>query len=116
MNWYKMSQKTIDLWLDDERDPQNIVIQEAFGSSGNEIWVKTVEEAKKYILGQNVGSISFDNDLGVEEEGYDLAKWIEEMAYYHKIPEIKWKIHSRNPIAAQRIKNCMENADKYWQS
>lgn len=114
MNWYKKAQKTIDLWLDDERDPTNPKIQQQFGAKDNEIWVKTVPEAIKYISQGNVASIAFDNDLGTKEEGYDLAKWIEGKAYNKEISRLRWSIHSQNKPAALRIEKAMENADKYW--
>jgi len=113
MKIIKIAQK-IELWLDDERDPKNTQIQKDFSAKGSEIWVKNVPEAIQYLSKGNVSSISFDNDLGVELEGYDLAKYIEEMAYYNKIPKLTWKIHSKNPTAALRIQQAMINADRYW--
>lgn len=118
--WEKKNKKTpsmsqgISLWLDDQRDPQNSFIQREFGATGQEIWIKTVDEAKQYIMQGNVASISFDNDLGNDQEGYDLAKWIEEKAYYAEIPRLKWSVHSQNTVQSSKIKQAMENADKYW--
>jgi hypothetical protein len=114
MNWYKKAQGTIRLWLDDERDPKDINIQENFGARGDEVWVKTVEEAINYLLKGNVGFVSFDNDLGVEKEGRHLANWIEEQAYHKKIPKLEWRVHSKNVAGKQQIIDAMTNADKYW--
>lgn len=103
------------LWLDDQRDPSDPFIQKSFGAQGSEIWVTTVEEAQIYIKNGNVIGISFDNDLGQgKKEGYDLAKWIEEKAYFKKIPRLQWKIHSQNPKQRDRIRQAMENADGFW--
>ena len=82
-----MAQTGIKLWLDDNRDPKDPKIQNLFGSTGDEVWVKTMDEAIKYILQGNVEFISFDHDLDNEGEnpsektGYDLANWIEEKAF-----------------------------------
>lgn len=117
MNWYKKALKMeqpIELWLDDNRDPKDPVTQKLFGSKGTEVWVKTVSEAKQHLLESNVISISFDNDLGQTEEGYDLAKWIEERAYHKELPGLNWNIHSKNISASPRIEQAMRNADKYW--
>jgi hypothetical protein len=114
MNWYKKAQQNIELWLDDERDPKDSKIQKQFGANGTEIWVKSVPEAIKYLSYGNVSYISFDNDLGTVEEGYDLATWIERKAYNKEIPKLSWNIHSQNPSASLRIEQAMKNADKYW--
>jgi len=114
MNWYKTSQSKIRLWLDDKRDPKNPKIREKYKSSGDEIWVKTVEEAKAYLEQGNVSYISFDNDLGLPLEGRHLANWIEEKAYNNEIPRLEWRVHSQNPKGAEQIKQAMQNADKYW--
>ena len=114
MNWYKMSQANIELWLDDERDPKNPQIQRDFGAKGTELWVKTVPEAIKHLSIDNVTFISFDNDLGTDLEGRDLAKWIEEKAYYKELPKLGWNVHSKNPVAAVEIQKAMSNADNYW--
>lgn len=106
--------KKIELWLDDERDPNDPSIQEDFHSRPGMVWVKTVPEAKKYLIQKNVDFISFDHDLGQPESGYDLAKWIEEESYFGHLPRIKWTIHTQNPSGARNIIMAMKNADKFW--
>jgi len=113
MNIYKLA-SGVRLWLDDVRDPQNRQIQREFGAKGDELWVKTVEEAKKYLIIGNVTFISFDNDLGLSEEGGDLAKWIEEKAFHKELPKMDWTVHSKNPVGAKNIYMAMMNANKYW--
>ena len=106
----------IRLWLDDERDPKDPKIQQQYKAVGNEIWVKTVEEALPYFQSGNVEYISFDNDLGEgNTEGKKLAEWIEEQAYYKKIPRIQWMVHSQNPAAAKEILRAMQSADRFWE-
>lgn len=119
MSWYKTSQTGISLWLDDNRDPSDPKIQELFGALGNEVWVKTVDEAINYINQGNVDFISFDHDLDnngelLEKTGYELAKFIEEGAFDGSISKIGWNVHSRNPIGAQKIVDAMTNADRFW--
>jgi hypothetical protein len=60
--------------------------------------------------------VSFDHDLGDSDEltGYDIAKWIEEKAFNGEISRFTWAIHSANPVGRVRIKQAMQNADKFW--
>lgn len=97
--------KQMRLWLDDVREKPGLRY---------DTHVKTVHEAKGYIMSGKVVAISFDHDLGTEETGYDLAKWIEEQAYHGKVQRISWDIHSANPVGAANIRAAMKNADKYW--
>ena len=59
----------IKLWLDDERDPKNPIIQNLFGAEGDEVWVKTAYAAIQYLRQGNVESISLDHDLGLPSAG-----------------------------------------------
>ena len=94
------------LWLDDLR-PMPF---------GYDIHVKTAEETIKLLEKGDVVYISFDHDLGEEENGtgYDVAKWIEEAAFNKLIPQLKWKIHSANPVGEKNIKLAMDKADEFW--
>ena len=123
MTWYKKSQAGgIKLWLDDNRDPKDPEIQRLYGAQGDEIWVKTVEEAKQYIMTGGVEFISFDNDLDEIEgasnplatEGRALANWIEEEAYHKRLNPIGWNVHSKNPEGAKAIVAAMTKADEFW--
>lgn len=113
---YFIENNLINLWLDDERDPTDPVIKEKFGSKGNEIWVKTPEEAINLLKTGDVVSISFDHDLSLPEpeNGYKVAKWIEEKAFKQEIPKLNWKVHSANPTGSRNITLAMQNADKFW--
>lgn len=93
------------LWLDDVR-------------TAPKGWthVKTVEEAMIHIKGGHVSEISFDHDLGTEQTGYDLAKWIEQGAYNKTIGKLNWTIHSANPVGKKNIERAMINAQKFWQA
>jgi hypothetical protein len=116
MNWYKKAQK-IRLWLDDDRDPTDPNIQNLFGAVGDELWVKNSAEAISWLETGKVGWISLDNDLGdikINGEGYDVAKWIEEQAYYGKIERIKCRVHTQNVGKQDQIYQAISNADEYW--
>jgi hypothetical protein len=106
--------QNIELWLDDERDPKDPFIIQNFGSNPNMVWVKNVPEAKTIIQNGSVASISFDNDLGLPEEGYHLAKWIEEQAFNGTLSPMQWRIHSKNSAASKEILMAMQNADRFW--
>ena len=94
------------LWLDDVRE------------SPNKGWqcVKTGEEAIELLKQGTVDSISFDHDLGDGISGYDVAKWIEEMAAHGGMERIVWRIHSANPVGQKNIEAAMNAADRFWQA
>lgn len=110
-NWLE---NKIEIWLDDERNPEDSYIIDNFNSRKNMVWVKTIEEAIELIKNKEVDFISFDNDLGYEKEGKHLAKWIEEQAFLGNIKPIKWQVHSQNTIGRKEIITAMQNADKFW--
>lgn len=58
--------------------------------------------------------ISLDNDLGEKLEGYDVAKYIEELAFNGLIPRMGWAIHSANAPARMLIQTALQNADRFW--
>ena len=111
----------VDLWLDDMR-PAPI----------GWIWVKTVEEAKPYLLDIGVRMASLDHDLGacsdclkgrspeqwLEETnytamphcdhfgtGYQLVCWMEETGNW---PQQKPTVHSRNPAGRFKMQQAIE--------
>ncbi len=105
----------IHLLVDDERDPSEPFIQQQFGATGREIWVKTYEEVINHLKNGNISSISLDHDLGENTgTGYDIAKWIEENAYFGKLSQLQWRVHSANPVGRKNINMALSNADKYW--
>ncbi|MEO0480472.1 MAG: cyclic-phosphate processing receiver domain-containing protein [Planctomycetota bacterium] len=107
---------SIRLWLDDERDPTDSTIQRLFGSTGDEVWVKTVEDAVELLesRGSAVVSISLDNDLGIpgsENEGFRVAQYIERRAGVYGIaPPSEMKVHSANPIRRGEMAQAFANA------
>jgi hypothetical protein len=62
--------------------------------------------------------ISFDNDLGLDSneelapDGYACAKWL----VYESgldLKNLKFKVHSANPVAAEQIKGLLSNYIKF---
>lgn len=91
------------IYLDDIRDPPDI----------NWTVCRTVKEAKKLFIQNEVDFISFDHDLGEGESGYDLAKW---MVKNFKYPKLGYTVHSSNPVGATNIKEILEWAKRkgFW--
>lgn len=104
----------MNLWLDDERDPKSKKIQEIFGSKGDEIWVKSYEEAINFLKTGKVNSISLDHDLGTEKTGADVARFIEAGAFWNLIPKLEWRIHSQNPVGSKNMLLALKKAEEYW--
>lgn len=107
--------RALNIWLDDIRDPKEHDIQLLFGATGKEKWIQTGEEVIELLdEGANIKCISFDHDLGENRiTGYDVAKEFERRCYNKEIKCPLWKIHSSNPVGADRIMQAMINAKKY---
>ncbi len=111
---------TIRLWLDDERDPRDPVIQQRFGAHGDELWVRTVEQAIDVLTreGAAVVSVSLDNDLGIpgsENEGFRVARFLEQRAGEGVAPPPpELKVHSANPVRRDEMLAAFANARRYW--
>lgn len=78
------------LWLDDVREPPN------------DYWdvVRNFNQFKNYIDNNGVPrDISFDHDLGGEENGYHCALYIVQ----NDLPIYDFRVHSSNPVGAKNI-------------
>ncbi len=98
-----LNENKIKIWLDDTREAPDGFLP-----------FNNIEDIIKLINKNRVGYISFDHDLGYEKTGCDLARYIEEKAYNGEIDSIGWDVHSANPVGSKKIKQAMNNADKYW--
>lgn len=96
------------IWLDDLRPMPE----------GYDLHIKTAQECIELLKLGQIDFISFDHDLGEEENGtgYDVARWILEQAATDNpnIGDIKWKVHSANPVGVKNITHAMEKANDYW--
>lgn len=102
----------IKIWLDDQiNDPDcpNRHPPEGF------VGIDNADDAIKLIMEGNVSYISFDHDLGYNvKNGYDVASFIEELAFNKKIDKIDWDIHSANTVGAANIEMAMISAERFW--
>lgn len=94
------------VWLDDCRPMP----------ADYDIHVYTAKEAICLVRLNIVKAISLDHDLGDEScgSGYEVAKWIEEAAFFNKIKRISWRIHSANPVGLKNMTMALEMADRFW--
>ena len=107
------------MWLDDIRPtpfpPRDYRTSYPFDENAPyDFHCVNAEEAISVIDGGNVDFISFDHDLGQGKTGYDVAKHIEEGAHNGTLHPIYYKVHSANPVGAERIHLAMESAWKAW--
>ena len=81
--------------------------------------VRTYQAFIEYIKANGLPKfISFDNDLGLDEkgelapDGYAAAKWL---VYESNLDlkNLKFKVHSANPVAAEQIKGLLNNYIAY---
>jgi len=100
------------LFLDDVRD-----VTMVYPNMTNDdfVIVRTYDAFVAYIQENGLPSfISFDNDLGVDDndvlllEGYDAAKWL---VYESNLDlkDLKFKVHSANPVASIQIESLLNN-------
>jgi len=87
------------VWLDDERlEPPG--------------WKRAYSymDAISFLVDGNVTEISLDHDLGgfSGKTGYDVAKWIAEMAYEGKETPIVY-VHTQNPVGRDNIVQLLEH-------
>ena len=77
--------------------------------------VRTYDDFVKYIIKHGLPDfISFDNDLGLDDngnlapDGLAAAKWL---VYESDLDlrNLKYKVHSANPVAAEQIRGLLGN-------
>jgi len=98
----------IRLFLDDMRNPKEYGLHDV-------VWVKTYKDAIEQLKTGDVSWMSFDNDLGEEKTGYDVAKYIEENVFHENLKCPEWQIHSANPKGRQNIEMAMKSAERFIQ-
>ena len=96
-----------NLFLDDLRSPLYV------DQDGVRVWVvaRDLREAKRLCERQGMPSfISFDHDLGPDEDSMMFLKWL---AYEffdearHRVPG--YQVHSANPVGSENIVSFMES-------
>lgn len=86
------------------------------------IVVRNFNEFKSVIIQKGLPEfISFDNDIGLDEQGnlapdgYAAAKWLVYESGLN-LTNLKFNIHSANPVAAEQIKSLLNNHIKLKKS
>ncbi|MBO2546026.1 hypothetical protein J0871_16535 [Salegentibacter sp. BDJ18] len=100
------------LFLDDIRIPK--MVYDTIETK-DFIVVRNYADFVKYIKQNGLPDfISFDNDLGLNEngevapDGYAAAKWL---VYESNLDlrRLRFKVHSANPVAAEQIRELLSN-------
>lgn len=83
------------------------------------IIVRNFNDFRKVILENGLPEfISFDNDLGLDEneniapDGYACTKWLVYESGFD-LRNLKFNVHSANPVASEQIKGLLENYIKH---
>ena len=66
---------------------------------------EAIEKLRFYIEYGTKLIVDFDHDLGCKKNGYDIAKWIVASGYTN----IRFRIHSMNPVGAQNIRETLSH-------
>jgi len=84
--------------------------------------VRTFDDFVRYIKENGLPSfISFDNDLGLDnngqvaKDGYAAVKWLVFESGLD-LEELKYYVHSANPVASEQIRGLLENYIKFLKS
>lgn len=107
------------LFLDDIRDVKMVyknLTDEDF------VIVRNFKDFKQVIIENGLPElISFDNDLGLDEneniaeDGFAAAKWL----VYESgldLRNLKFNVHSANPVASQQIQSLLDNYIRHLKS
>lgn len=100
------------LFLDDIRTPEMVYNKTV---ATDFVVVRNYVDFLKYIKQNGLPDfISFDNDLGLDEneevapDGYAAAKWLVYESGFD-LRELRFKVHSANPVAADQIRGLLSN-------
>lgn len=122
-----------NLFLDDLRSPKSCATympNKAYYLDNEFVVVRSYNEfvdtlINKQLNGYFPSSISFDHDLGSDEEnhdavitndnkdGYDCAKWLADFCLQKNIKLPKIYVHSMNPVGAKNIIFFLSNFKKF---
>lgn len=53
--------------------------------------------------------ISFDHDLGLQENGFDCAKWLVNYCLDNEMELPDFTVHSQNPVGKKNIESLLNN-------
>lgn len=101
------------IFLDDERDPPMLPMQEWIICRSYDDFVSIVR------MNGFPGYISFDHDLGQGKTGHDVAKWLLDRVLNDPddFPEnFRYYVHSQNSIGKKNIEGTIEDILRYVRS
>ena len=102
------------LWVDDARNPfENDWLNfSPIGRNCFVIWAQTYQEAIQFLEKDWPDAICLDHDLGEEESGYDIAKYIVNRCIDEgkKLP--LFASQSANPVGRENILRLFKNYQK----
>lgn len=99
------------LFLDDERYPADTLL-----ATGTEvITCRNFNEAVSAVFLRGFPShVCFDHDLGeASKTGFDFAKWLVHTQLDNEPKEIKYSIHSQNPVGFANIKGLLDGYNEF---
>ena len=85
----------IKAWLDDTRKPPD----------SSWTWFKEVGPLQTELIRGNVEEMSLDHDLGVNETGYALVKWMAELSLWSVKKPV---VHTANPRGREDMEVTIE--------
>lgn len=103
------------LYIDDVRNPfDDIKIKTMDLSEYDLVWIKSYDEVIQFLQTEWPDIIDFDHDLGTEQTGYDIAKYIVNICLdkNYKLPE--FYCHSANPCGKENILSLLQNFKEKW--
>ncbi len=102
----------IFLYLDDVRIPAPVMGAEW-------VVVRSAVEFRKYLENNPMPAlISFDHDLGQDDDGYEArsgmiaAHWLVRHCMKYNVPPPLFTTHSQNPVGAENIRSLLNNYRK----
>lgn len=106
------------LWLDDLRDPNVDGWVEKYSPIKGLVqvfWAKSFTEFMLYINEFGIpDAICFDHDLGLDESGYDCAKYLVNLCMERDIDIPAFAIHSMNPVGKNNIEAILLNYHEHY--
>lgn len=103
------------LYIDDVRNPfDDIKIKTMDLSEYDLVWIKSYDEVIQFLQTEWPDIIDFDHDLGTEQTGYDIAKYIVNICLNknYRLPE--FYCHSANPCGKENILSLLQNFKEKW--
>jgi ribA/ribD-fused uncharacterized protein len=92
------------IWIDDVREPPNTTW----------VWAKNSDEAISFLCDYEPLFISFDHDLGHNDDAMKVVNQIELWAEGGYIKRFPWAIHSMNPVGRENIERGMRAIENIW--